>query len=306
MPCYYPLQASFFLQDDGKKKIRFSNSAAELFYNGHKSLSDSHLSLPCGRCMGCRLEKSRQWAVRIMHEASLYEDNCFVTLTFDDKHLGTMCPNGSIDRKHMQDFMKRLRQKFKDRRIRVFYCGEYGDDFGRPHYHLCLFNIDFPDKTYWKSINGFNYYISDVLSDIWSFGHNVISDLTFESAAYVARYCTKKINGSLAEDHYKGRTPEFCQASLKPGIGSDWIDKFGKSDVWPFDEVVVRGYKCKPPRYYDKRLEKIDPIAFEESKVSRTDRAIKKEDDNTHRRLLVKEKCQAARMKQLVRKLERV
>jgi len=305
MPCYHPLQASFSVRSDGKKQIAFSKTAHEMFEKGLNPVVGNYLSLPCGQCMGCRLERSRQWAVRIMHEASLYEDNCFVTLTFDPHYLSLKCPNGSLDRKHMQNFMKRLRQKFKDRKIRTFYCGEYGDNLGRPHYHACLFNLDFADKELWSVNNGCRYYVSQSLNDVWPYGHCVVGDLTFDSAAYVARYCTKKVTGTKAEDYYKGKLPEFCQASLKPGIGSGWLDKYGSSDVFPLDEVVVRGVKCKPPRYYDKRLERDDPKAFELVKIARSERADVRADDNSYKRLLVKERCQQARFKKLIRTIER-
>ena len=315
MPCYYPLQVYSSVRSDGKKELHFSsratNTASERFRDGKpmldfSSIGGSFISLPCGRCMGCRLERSRQWAVRIMHEAQLYEDNCFITLTFDEEHLGKMCPNGSLDRKHMQNFMKRLRQKFGDRKVRTFYCGEYGEELGRPHYHACLFNLDFADKQYWKTVNGSAYYISQTLMELWPFGHSMLGDLTFESAAYVARYCTKKVTGNaeLVEAHYQGRLPEFCQASLKPGIGSGWLDKYGESDVFSFDEVVVRGVKCKPPRYYDKRLGRLDPIRFESIKQARRLAAQSKSDDNTYARLLVKERCHKARSRKLIRSYE--
>lgn len=303
MVCYHPLQARFSITVEGKKRVAFSNALAKIFHSGQEIVDDSHLMIPCGRCMGCRLERSRQWAVRIMHEASLYADNCFVTLTFDDEHLAKMCPGGTLVRKHCQDFLKRLRRRF-DSPIRTYYCGEYGDLLQRPHYHFCLFNCDFGDKKLHSVRNGFNYYVSELLSELWPFGHSLVTDLTFESAAYVARYCTKKVTGDEAADHYKGRLPEFGQASLKPGIGSGWLDRFGRSDVWSYDEVVVRGAKCKPPRYYDKRLERIDPGAYEEMKRSREENASERESDNTHARLLVKEKCHKARVKDLIRPLE--
>ncbi len=305
MPCFNPIQGFFSVRPDGKKDFKGSNVLASLFSKNVKSLTpDSSLSVPCGRCMGCRVERSRQWAVRIMHEASLYDDNCFLTLTFDDEHLVKMCPDLSLDRKHMQDFMKRLRQRFDDRKIRVYYCGEYGDDYGRPHYHLCLFNLDFEDKVHWKNVGDFPYYNSKILSELWTFGHSVISDLTFDSAAYVARYCTKKITGDAAKDHYGSRLPEFGQASLKPGIGRDWYDKFGMSDIFPRDECVVNGVITKPPRYYDKRLEVSDPCLYEKIKLRRKEQGMEKVEDNTHDRLIVKEKCMNAKMKCLVRKLE--
>jgi len=263
------------------------------------------LDLPCGQCIGCRKERTRQWGLRCMHEASLYEDNCFLTLTYSPEFLPS---DGSLKKVHLQQFISDLRKKFCYRkglslRVRYFGCGEYGDKLGRPHYHLCLFNFDFKDKLYWKSVGGCKYYTSSDLQVLWPYGYSAIGDLTFESAAYVARYCTKKITGKIADDYYQGKSCEFPLMSLKPGIGFEWFQKF-KGDVFPSDEVIVRGLKCKPPRYYDKLLNVEDEEAFEQVKERRRQRALEKEDDNTHRRLLVKEKCQNARMKQLIRKLE--
>lgn len=313
MPCVNPLQATYRLRSDGKKDVSFSTERARRFYAGEKLDSDgSYLSLPCGKCMPCRLERSRQWAVRIMHEAQLYRDNCFLTLTFDDNHLAKMCPNGSLDRRHMQLFMKRLRDCRDDNilssdpsvGIRVFYCGEYGEKSQRPHYHLCLFNCDFGDRQYLKMVNGYRYDTSAAVRRLWPYGNNILGDLSFESAAYVARYCTKKVTGSAAKDHYGDRLPEFGQASLKPGIGKRWLDKYGESDVFSFDEVVVRGSKCKPPRYYDKYLQCKDPARFEQIKLEREQCGKDREDDNTYARLKVKEKCLAAKTKSLIRRLE--
>ena len=147
---------------------------------------------------------------------------------------------------------------YAPQKVRVFYCGEYGDKLGRPHYHAVLFNFDFKDKVYWRTVNDCKYYTSPSLSELWPFGHSTIGAVTFESAAYVARYTTKKITGKDAEAHYKkvdadtGEIvkvlPEFCGMSLKPGIGKPWLDKYGKTDVFPYDECVARGARCKPPR----------------------------------------------------------
>lgn len=298
MPCYFPLQATFSQRSDGKKDIRFSKY--DWFTKGMKP--DNGILLPCGRCMGCRLEKSRQWALRCMHEAKMHEENCFVTLTFAPEHLPE---DGSLCKKHMQDFIKRLRRKFDDRRIRVFYCGEYGDNLGRPHYHLCLFNMEFADKRYWKTVNGCRYYTSTILDDLWPYGFNTVGDLTFESAAYVARYCTKKVNGSQAEDHYQGRLPEFAGMSLKPGIGKPWLDKFGRTDVFPHDNCIARGARCKLPRYYDVLWERERPDEFAKAKEARQKRGEEKEDDHTFERLATKLKCQEARFKKLIRNMEK-
>lgn len=300
MPCYHPLQASFSLRSDGKKDVRFLRN--DLFKHGVSPLDGSGLFIPCGQCSGCRLERSRQMAVRAMHEASLYEDNCFLTLTYDDEHLPS---DGSLVKKHVVNFMKRLRKEYAPKIIRTFYCGEYGDALGRPHYHVCLFNHDFEDKLFYKCSHEFKIYNSADLCRLWPFGFSVIGSLTFESAAYVARYCMKKITGKHADAYYDGKVPEFGQASRRPGLGSAWIDKFGKSDVFAYDEVVVRGFSCKPPRFYDKRLEALDPDAFIRMKAARVERAMTKVDDNTYDRLLVKEQCHEARLKKLVRNLHK-
>lgn len=302
MPCFFPLQASFSLCQDGKKDIKFSNAQARAFQLGIKPVGDNNLSVPCGRCMGCRLEKSRQWAVRCVHEAKCFEDNCFVTLTFSDEHLPK---DGSLCRKHVQDFLKRLRRKYEDRKIRVFYCGEYGDQLGRPHYHLCLFNFDFKDRKKFKRVNGFWYYRSDALSSLWTFGHSIVCDFSFETAAYVARYCTKKVNGSQAEEHYQGRVPEFAGMSLKPGIGKTWFDKYAKSDLFPHDNVISRGAKSKPPRYYDILRERVDPDGFAKAKKAREELGEDLSWNATHDRLAVRLKCLEARTRLLIRRLEK-
>lgn len=301
MPCFFPLQATFSEREDGKKDIKFSNANARLFRLGIQPMGENNLSLPCGRCMGCRLEKSRQWAVRCVHEAKCFEDNCFITLTFSPEHLPK---DGSLSRKHVQDFLKRLRRKFEGIKIRVFYCGEYGDQLGRPHYHLCLFNFDFKDRIRWKQIQDFWYYTSDDLTSLWPFGHSTVCDFSFETAAYVARYCTKKINGSQAKEHYQGKVPEFCGMSLKPGIGKSWFDKYAKTDLFPHDNVVSRGVKSKPPRYYDILRERVDPEGFAKAKEARREMGEEISDNVTFKRLATRLKCLESRTRLLVRRME--
>lgn len=301
MPCYFPLQAKYSLRPDGKKDIVFCAERAKWFSMGI-SLPSNSISLPCGRCMGCRLEKSRQWALRCVHESKLYDDNCFVTLTYDPEHLPK---DGSLNKKHMQDFIKRVRRRFDDRAIRVFYCGEYGDRLGRPHYHIIFFNLDFSDKEKAFKSAGFWNYTSSVLSDLWTFGSCSVTEFSFETAAYVARYCTKKVNGKLADAHYQGRLPEFAQASLKPGIGKGWLDKFGGSDVFPHDVCIVRGVKCKPPRYYDVLRDREDPVGFAKAKEARRLLGESKADDGSFDRLATRLKCQEARFRLLIRSLEK-
>jgi len=268
------------------------------------------MQVPCGRCVGCRIDHSREWAVRCVHESSLYENNSFITLTYAPEHLPK---DGSLNKKHFQDFMKRLRKKYEPKKIRFYHCGEYGEQLSRPHYHACLFNHDFEDKLFFKNNNGNKLYISEDLTELWPFGYSLIGEVTFESAAYVARYIMKKITGDRAKEHYEtfnqetGETfniqPEYTTMSRRPGLAKDWYDKF-KSDVFPHDRVVLQGKEIKPPRYYRKQYEITDPDEHERLKKKRMLEAEKRAGDNTPKRLAVKEKVTKARLSQLKRPIE--
>lgn len=178
MPCYSPLPAfKGPVKENGKISILWK--APE---------GTEKLDLPCGKCVGCRLNRSRQWAIRCMHEASLYDKNCFITLTYDDEHLPK---NRGLDVSHFQNFMKRLRKEY-GQGIRFFHAGEYGSKTRRPHYHALLFNHDFVDKSLIAVRNDHRLYVSPSLQRLWPFGYSSVGDVTFESAAYVARYSLKK------------------------------------------------------------------------------------------------------------------
>lgn len=264
------------------------------------------LSLPCGQCIGCRLEKSRQWAMRCMHEASLYERNCFLTLTYDDEHLPL---RSMLDYPAFQRFMKRLRKFAAPVQPRFYMCGEYGPVNWRPHYHACIFNLDFEDKQYWsRTGSGEKIYRSAKLEELWPFGFCSIGDVTFESAAYVARYCVQKITGHNAKLHYQRRDAdgvyslpaEFNHMSLKPGIGAPWLAKWRK-DVYPHDYVIVNGKECKPPKYYDRLFGREFPDDMEDIQFSRETDARSRYEDNTPDRLVVKECVTRARVSNLYR-----
>lgn len=208
--------------------------------------------------------------------------------------------------------MKRLRKKH-GAGIRFFHCGEYGENFGRPHYHAILFNFDFADKVLWKQTGrGDRLYISDDLSSLWPFGYSTIGDVTFESAAYVARYVLKKVTGDAASSHYTWidpetgevfeRKPEYCTMSRRPGIGKNWYEKF-KDDVYPSDFMVSRGVKMRPPKYFDSLYEAEFPDDFEKLKRKRLLGAKKHADNNTPERLKVREEVQVSKLKLLNRSL---
>lgn len=213
----------------------------------------------------------------MMHEASLHEDNCFVTLTYDAEHLPA---DMSLDVRHWQLFAKRLRKRVGP--FRFFHCGEYGENFARPHYHAIIFGYDFPDKVYFKGDGETKVYTSDLLDSLWQLGHSLIGAVTFESAAYVARYVTKKVTGEAAHDHYfrvsdvDGSlvpvSPEYSTMSRRPGIAADWFRKFG-NEVYPSDEIISRGFSSRPPRYYDNLLEVTDSTVFDMVKRKRIVRA---------------------------------
>ena len=285
MPCYKPLQA--YQCADG----------SVVFQERRGRDSVRSLLLPCGQCIGCRLERSRQWAMRCMAEAALYEHNSYVTLTYRPE---VMPEDGSLRYRDFQLFMKRLRKYYK---ARFFMCGEYGENFGRPHFHAILFNVHFEDRSYFMvSPSGARLYRSQVLELLWPHGFSSIGDVTFESAAYVARYCMKKVTGDNAQYWYGEREPEFCHMSLKPGIGARWIDKY-LTDVYPSGMMVVNGAECKSPRYFDKRFKKVSDEEFAQLVMRREQLARANYLDNTEARLSVKEQVAAARLRSLKRSL---
>lgn len=276
---------------------------------------DMEIKIPCGNCIGCRLERSRQWAVRCLHEAQMHDANSFITLTFNPENLPEY---GSLQKDIFTRFMKRFRRKLetyhafctldqkpikKTRKkvkghqpykIRYFHGAEYGDELMRPHHHVIIFGFDFPDKEEWK-INGrkgIKLYRSKLLEELWvnpetneSLGYSSIGEATFDSMAYVARYCTKKINGKEADDHYNTGElitdsdgnescvylqPEYATFSKFPPLGKEYYDKY-KEDMWATDSVTVNGFQVLPPKYYFKVLEKENPELAKEIKKKRNE-----------------------------------
>lgn len=250
-----------------------------LVFSPRKGSKSTFMHVPCGQCIECRLEKSRQWALRCQKEAELYDANCVVTLTYDQANLPK---NGSIQNEDVQLFMKRLRERMrgstmvidKDGKatwpIRSYGCAEYGEKWGRPHYHIILFNLDFPDKTEDPEMDPgeYKYYVSETLDQLWDMGKTQIMDLNFETAAYVARYVTKKINGpGHTRVHvYEGKFVPIADersiaVSRRPGIGKRWYEK-NKQHIYKQDTVFERGMQMRPPKYFDSLFEKDNPDGF--------------------------------------------
>lgn len=315
MPCYHPLKA-YRSRDFNPETGRYG-----MTFNSTKALIEgSSIQLPCGRCSGCRLERSRQWAIRCLHESQLYSDNCFINLTYDREHLPA---DYSVQVRPLQLFFKKLRKKLGSHKIRFFACGEYGDINLRPHFHALIFNYTFNDRVVHSiSERGDKLYTSKNLSTLWPYGFSTLGDITFESAAYVARYNMKKINGPQAVEHYTRQhpdtktfhvvNPEFIVMSRRPGIGFAWLQKF-KSDVYPDDFVLARGMKMLPPRFYDQQLseEELQQVkrrrstgggAIYEPKAL-VEKGRKRAANNTPARRAVREQVALARTKTLTRKL---
>lgn len=295
MPCYHPV--SGFRTATGE--VVFTELAR------HDLVGD--IKLPCRQCIGCRLDRAREWGVRLTHEAQLSKRNCWLTLTYDDEHLPE---GGTLVYRDVQLFLKRLRKAIGP--IRFYMCGEYGDDGSRPHYHVCIFGYDFPDQTLWTKGEFGGVYTAPLLTKLWPLGLAVVGQLNSRTAGYTARYCLKKITGSLANDHYESvdsegvitrREPEFNRMSTRPGIGAAWFAKYG-SDVFPHDFAVSDGQKTNVPAYYDRLYKRSNPDELELVKFTRGEKAQLKAHDNTPERLLVKEEVLRSRTKTLKRNLK--
>jgi len=271
------------------------------------------MKLSCGRCIGCRLQRSLDWAGRLVHELRFHEESAFITLTYDEDHLP---PGGSLDIKHFQDFMKRLRRRLGYTKLRFFHAGEYGEKRGRPHYHAIIFGHSFFKDAYDVEVSdrGDRTWQSPLLNETWPVGINRVGSVSFESCAYVARYITKKITGPQASSHYEKlneRTgelfqlkPEYCSMSRRPGIGSLHVEQL-LSEIYPADEVVLRGTPTRPPKFYDRRLALLDPELYIKVKESRecalADSPI---EERSPHRLAVKEIVKLAKIGQLSRRYE--
>lgn len=156
-------------------------------------------------------------------------------------------------------------------------------------------------------------WTSAKLNERWTHGNCIIGEANFQTAAYVARYVTKKINGPGAEDHYgtvinyetgeitPRRIPEFILPSQ--GLGRGWFEKYHK-EVYGRDEVLINGKLMKPPKFYDKLHDELDDCAHAEIKADRI-LAAKRNPDNTYERRSVLVKIAAINALNLKRNYEK-
>lgn len=208
------------------------------------------LEVPCGHCAACRIARSREWTIRLLHESEFWHDNCFVTLTYDDEHLPS---NGSLVPRDLTLFFKRLRRDIEGTEIlglKYYACGEYGDTYGRPHYHAIIFGLSPKDKK--------------LIEDNWKLGFVKVGCLTYDSCMYVAGYVQKKLYGKAAKEYEeKGIVAPFSRMSK--GIGERYIDKYWNK-LYNMETVTVRGVPMGLPRYYKKKLDYDGFLQYDESK----------------------------------------
>lgn len=328
MPCYHPIPA---YQAPSGGAVELYAAEQKHLYRGRPG---KHFHIPCGRCSGCRRKRALQWATRAVHEAQQHEFNSALTLTYDDEHLPA---DRSLSRRN-RDFallMKKIRNLLgrETRNLltdetniprlrcsygtsshpllpniletnaippRYYMAGEYGSKFGRPHYHAILFGLDWADKTYFTTTNaGSKIYTSELLTHLWGKGFCTIGNVDFATAAYIARYCMKKLTGDGNKYEYEIIDPEtgeiyfklkeYNQMSRNKGIGSNWFDAY-KDDVIYQDWVITKkGTRLKPPRYYDKLLKRFDRALYEHTKHMREIEALAQAEHHTPARLAVQE-----------------
>lgn len=323
MTCFHPLTAYWTgeLTDKGKRVLTFDSN------KGYKDIPP--IQLPCGQCIGCRLAHSLDTATRAVHEASCYSKNCFVSLTVAPEYIDEVFPGNSLRHEPWQKFLKKLRKRFQgvdvvdrpdfwpegkkwnDRPIRALMCGEYGSLLERSHYHACIFNFDFPDKYLWTVRRGVKLYRSPTLEKLWPYGFSTIGEVNFESAAYLARYVTKKITGDDSEEHYFNpdtgeiRRKEYIVFPYGFGLGKLWYERF-KDDCYPSDFLISgkKKLKVKIPVYYDKIYDLTNPQEMANIRKARQRRAAEHKEDQTPDRLAVREEVQLARFRKLVRSFE--
>lgn len=283
MSCYHPLVGidTGCLTENGKKKLKIVG--LDKFKDLESVNQANGILIPCGHCIGCRLDYSRKWADRMMLELETQKKAIFLTLTYrnEDAHW-TYFDNdfqpvfATLDKRDCQLFMKRFRKEFNDVRIRFFLAGEYGENTLRPHYHAIIYGIGLSDivdcKLFSRNNLGQRFYSSQKLAKIWSHGHVLLSDVSWQTCAYVARYVTKKLSGQQKISYAERNViPEFSLMSRKPGIGADYLDLHPDCLDYDFINLLTPdgGKKIPIPKFYLDKLSLSDPEKYDKIKSSR-------------------------------------
>ncbi|WNK14340.1 MAG: replication initiator protein [Microvirus sp.] len=308
MQCYYPIRA--FQVKTG----------TPLFFSPQKNATA--IDIPCGKCIGCRLNQAQQWAIRSHHEAKCWPKNTFATLTYNDEQLPA---DLNLQPQHFTLFLKRLRehqQRKHNNKIRYMMCGEYGDLYSRPHYHAIIYNFEPDDLQHYKDTKaGHPVYTSETMDKLWRMGTTYWGNATYESAGYIARYVTKVFSNTKHTEIIDVETGEIIQRvtpyadrSTHPGLGAEWIRKYGKTDAYSHDRIILDGKKLPVPRYYSKIQEREAPLYYHETKQKRRENADTKDNQLyetereatsnpwvDHKRLATHEQVKKAQIKSLRR-----
>lgn len=270
MACFHPIEG-------------FRSAEGGLTMSRAKSPTKTPVCVPCGQCLGCRVDKREQWKLRMMHEASLHDENCFVTFTYSPEHLVRPWLNaagewrGSVSAADVSGAIKRLRRRIEPQRLRFHFKTEYSPGVLQPHGHGAFFGWRPSDLVPCdRSAAGFTVYSSAFLDEVWGKGLVGVGDLTAESCGYIANHNVDKLDGQKAKDAYSrfdystGEIfevePETCRMSTHPGIGRGWIDQFER-DCFPSNFIIVDGRKKPVPRYYKQRLK--DRFSLPQADVDR-------------------------------------
>ncbi len=301
MACTKPIPAQkYFSGKTGKSNIRLKGTNFK-----------PNLELNCNNCLSCRLRKAKEWALRCWHESQMHDTNCFVTLTYDDKHIPDY---HNLDHRDFQLFMKALRNKL-GHPITFFMCGEYGDGTHRPHYHVLLFGYFPTDAQYHRTQNGNRYYKSEILDSAWKCGFTDTSHVSYKASGYIARYTLKKqLPKEDAQDRYCYVDPdgelhirkfEYVRMSTGrdkwTGIGGKWIQKYSKQTLEHDYVLDPDGNQCPVPSYYQDYLAaEVCAETAEQNKLARIEKA-RNDPNNDPSRLPAKAICAAAKSKQLIR-----
>lgn len=280
MSCYHPLVGwpTGEISEKGKPLYHIEGRGKlGSMVNPEGFLADNTdaVLIPCGRCIGCRLDYSRKWADRMMLELAVQKKAIFVTLTYDNEHIPIVYDDDdfpicfTLKKEDVQLWMKRVRRHYGDKSLRFYLAGEYGSSTGRPHYHCILYGLsldDFPKKrAYKKSELNDIYYIDDDFAARWNQGYVVIADVSWKTCAYVARYVTKKVLNQFPEAFEElGMVPEFSLMSRRPGIGKPYLD--AHPDCLDLQSINIStpegGRQIAIPKYYLKQLELTDPKRY--------------------------------------------
>lgn len=279
MPCFHPIKG--YRLNDGGVTLDGQDPRRAIGQTG-----DNLASVPCGQCLGCLMRRTRDWAIRMRHEAKSHKRNCFLTLTYDGEHLPA---DGSLDLVHWQRFADRMRKRMGA--FRYYHCGEYGPQTLRPHYHACVFGLDFSSdwRPTARSKSGELMYESKVLEELWPMGYATAQPFTEATAAYTAGYVVEKAEfAHWCATHEKVNPhtgevwevrPAYATMSKRPGIGSEWLKKYA-DDIYLEDFAIsASGQRARPPRYYDRKLKEEDPERFAEVEARRREKAQKHDDD---------------------------